>query len=207
MRPWRLYNIHRPWNNKEITEGLVIYDVDGICPPFGAPSTNMFQSTFVIKFNIVSYTFIRCFSSWKFTSTYGLDNKLTYVLSHPSKFYLLDCGISGSTYYDLHSDLAKYMDLLPINEFEFCDPSMAAVPEAISMVPYFTSGAIGTRLSSRKVWFDALKSDPMTELLLKIVKNPVLSDLWSNLDKLHSVCRQPARLGNFSLEHGVFYMK
>ena len=84
---------------------------------------------------------------------------------------------------------------------------MSDAPTAISMVPYFTSGAIGTRLSSRKFWFDALKSDPMTKLLLKIVKNTVLSDLWSNLDKLHSVCRQPARLGNFSLEHGVFYMK
>ena len=83
--------------------------------------------------------------------------------------YLLDCGISGSTYYDLLSDLAKYMDLLRINKFEFCNPSMAADPEAISIVPYFTSGAIGTRLPSRNVWCDALKSDPMTKILLNIV--------------------------------------
>ena len=47
----------------------------------------------------------------------------------------------------------------------------------------------------------------MTNLLLNIVENPGLSDLWSNLDKLHSVYRQMARQGNFYLAHVVLYIK
>ena len=47
----------------------------------------------------------------------------------------------------------------------------------------------------------------MTKLLLDIFENNGLSDLRSNLEKLRYVYRQPARLGNFSLEHGLLYMK
>ena len=64
---------------------------------------------------------------------------------------------------------------------------MAAAPVAISMVPAFTISGIYTRLTNKKLWFDTLKSNPMTNLLLDIVENPGLSDLRSNLEKLHSV--------------------
>ena len=76
---------------------------------------------------------------------------------------------------------------------------MASDPAAISMVTAFTSGPIGTLLPNEKLWYDTLKADPMTKLLLDIIKNPGLSNFWSNLDKLHSVYQQPDRLETFPL--------
>ena len=76
---------------------------------------------------------------------------------------------------------------------------MAAVPVVIYMVPEFTSGAIGTRLPNKIVWFESLKCDPTTNILIGINENNGLSNLLSNLDKLHSIYHQPALLGNFYL--------
>ena len=151
----------------------------------------MFQSTFGIKINIASDTLIRSFSSYEFTSTYEINNKLTYVLDHLSNVYFLDCCIPGSTLYPLLSYLTKLLDHLLIDEFGFCDTSMAAAPAAISMVPYFTKGDIGTLHPNKKIWFDSLKYDSMTNLLVEIVENTDLSSLRSNLEKLHSVYHQP----------------
>ena len=64
---------------------------------------------------------------------------------------------------------------------------MAAAPAAISMLSAFTYGDIGKHLTPKKVRFDALRSEPMTNLLLEMIKNPGFSNLRSNLDKLHSV--------------------
>ena len=84
---------------------------------------------------------------------------------------------------------------------------MAADPAAISIFPSFTSGAIGTRLPRKIVWFEALKYDPTTNIFIAIVENTGLSDLRSNLYKLHSLYCQPAHMGTFYLEHGVLHMK
>ena len=84
---------------------------------------------------------------------------------------------------------------------------MSDAPTAISMVPYFTSHTIGTSISNEKIWFDAHNYDPITNLLINIVENPGLSNFRSKLNKLHSVHRQPTRLGNLPLEHGVLYRK
>ena len=84
---------------------------------------------------------------------------------------------------------------------------MAATPAAIYMVPDFLSGKIGTRLPNKKVWFGALKSDPMSNLLIEITKNNGLINLRSDLEKLYSVYLQQALLCNFSLEHGVLYKR
>ena len=57
--------------------------------------------------------------------------------------------------------------------------------------------------SQKKVWFESLKADPKTNIFLDVVEKLGLSELRSNLNKLNSVYRSPAHLGNFYLEHGV----
>ena len=80
---------------------------------------------------------------------------------------------------------------------------MAATTAAISMFPDFTGSTIGMRLPKKKVWFESLKADPKTNIFLDVVEKLGLSELRSNLNKLNSVYRSPAHLGNFYLEHGV----
>ena len=73
------------------------------------------------------------------------------------------------------------------------------------MILDFSSGTIGMHLPEENIWFYTLKYNPVTKLLLEIIKNSGLFNLWSNLDKIHSIYRQPARLGNVSLEHCLLY--
>ena len=58
-----IYNKHISFDDKTITAGSWICDVNGICHPVGNPSTHMFQSNIGIKFNFSSDNFIRFFSS------------------------------------------------------------------------------------------------------------------------------------------------
>ncbi len=46
-----LYNIHQPDDDISVHTGTGVYSTDGICPPFASANSNIFDSTFGIKFN------------------------------------------------------------------------------------------------------------------------------------------------------------
>ncbi len=70
-----------------------MYSTDGLCPPFASANSNIFASTFGIKFNQGPETFIRPFSPFEYASCYRHDGDLTYTMSHASNFFLLDCDV------------------------------------------------------------------------------------------------------------------
>ena len=53
----------------------------------------------------------------------------------------------------------------------------------------------------------AFKNDPITNLLLKIVANPDLGDEKKYIQPLHSVYRQPARQGHFSINDNIIFIR
>ena len=75
------------------------------------------------------------------------------------------------------------------------------------MIPTFVNSAIGSRIPGNAVWQKVLKSDPMTNTLLKPIANPGLSMDKKTINKLYFVYRQPARQGHLTVKDGILYMK
>ena len=69
----------------------------------------------------------------------------------------------------------RRLDSICTENFEIFDPRLSHAPAAITMVPAFLNGAVGSRIPTNEVWLKALKNDPMTKLLLELVANPGLS--------------------------------
>ena len=90
---------------------------------------------------------------------------------------------------------------------EICDASLCHAPAAITIVPAFLNGTVSSRIPDNKVRLKALKSDPMTNLLLEIVANLGLSQNKSKIDTLHHVYHHPACQGQFTMRDGILYMK
>ena len=206
-RPRRLYNLHRPSDNTSVEAGSGVYGTSGLCPPFASPNTNIFGSTFGIEFTVKEDTFVRGVSAYEYTSTYNLDNDLTYTLSHPANFSLLDCGIPARTSSSIFKTVFTRLDSIRTENFELHDPSLSHAPAAVAMVPLFTSGAVGSRIPDETIWRKALKDDPQTNFLLRLVDNPGLADNKSDIDKLHYIYRHPARNSHFTSDNGILYLR
>jgi hypothetical protein len=206
-RPMRLYDIHRSFDSKAVTAGAGVYNVDGLCPPFSSPNSNMFASTFGIEFVVGSDTFVRPFCAYEYASCYRMTNDLTYSLSHPENFSLLATGVPVKTGRLLVSSLLSRLDSIRTEGFDLHHPSLSHAPAAVSMVPMYTSGAIGSRLPDNDVWRKALLHDKETKLLLDMIALPSLAESKEHISQLHHVFRQPARSGLFSVKDGILYMK
>ena len=63
-RAKRIYQLHRHGDNTDISAGAGIYDVDGLCPPFCAPDSNLFASTFGVEFTQDSHALVRPISPY-----------------------------------------------------------------------------------------------------------------------------------------------
>ena len=202
-----IYNIHRSGDNPHISAGAGVYDTSGLCPPFGTPNPNIFSANFGIEYDDGATTFVRPISPYEVSCCFCLNNDLTYALSHPANFGLLDCGIPSRTSRLFLSAILYRLESIRTENFEVHDPSLAHAPAAITMIPAFTNGAIGSRIPDSTVWIKALHDDPMTNLLLQIVANPGLAEDPANIKQLHSVYRHPARQGHFCVKDGLLYMK
>ena len=71
----------------------------------------------------------------------------------------------------------------------------------------FTNDAIGFRVPDRENWHKALREDPVTNLLLDIVENPVLSKSQGHINNRTFMYGLPACMGQFSVTDEILYMK
>ena len=92
-----IYQLHRAMDDKGVSAGSGVYCQSGLCPPFCASNSNAFASTFGIEFDFEGSMFVRPVSAFEVASCHGLDNDVTYSLSHPENFCLIDCGIPRAT--------------------------------------------------------------------------------------------------------------
>ena len=74
-----------------------MYCQSGLCRPFRDSNNNSFASTFGIEFEFGGNRFVRPASVFEVTSCHRLDKDVTYILSHPENFCLIDCGIPRAT--------------------------------------------------------------------------------------------------------------
>ena len=112
--------------------------------------------------------------------------------------------------------MLRRLDEMRTENFELRGPSSsdptakghASIPAPIAMIPAFTSGAVRSRLPDIRRWRSALLADPMTKLLLDLVQDPSGLENADKLHSLHSIYRQPARSGHFTVDlDGILYMK
>ena len=138
---------------------------------------------------------------------YRLYTKLTYTMTHPTNFCLLDCGVPAKTSLILLSAIMRRLDNICSKKFELIGPNTCASPKAIAMFSAFTNSTVGSWISDQQVWHKALKDDPTTNLLLGIVANPRLSTSSEHSNKLCSVYHHPDWQGHFTIEHGILCIK
>ena len=194
-------------DNNEITAGSGVYNTDCLCPTFGPDNPNLFSNTFGIEFEDDNDHLVWPMSAFEFVSAFGLDKEMTYSLSHPANFSLMDSGVPQRTSIAILSALTDRLDSLRLEEFELHDPSLRHAPSALCQISAFLNGAVGTKLPDNRHWSKALQDDPETKLLMRIVSNPGLAEEVKHINSLHSIYRHPARLGNFSTKDGVLFMK
>ena len=84
-------------DDKDVSVGSGAYCQSGLCPPFCASNSNAFASTFGIEFEFESSRVVRPVSAFEVASCHKLDKDVTYSLSHPENFCLIDCGILCTT--------------------------------------------------------------------------------------------------------------
>ena len=137
LRAKRSYNLHRPLDNNEITTGSGVYDSDYLCPTFGPDNSNLFSNTFGVEFTDNNETFVRPLSAFEFVSAFGLDKEITYSLSHPANFSLMDSGVPQRTSIAILSALTDRLDSLRLEEFELHDPSLRHAPSALCQISAF----------------------------------------------------------------------
>ena len=206
-RAQRVYQLHRSNDNVGISAGACVYDTAALCPPFCATNSNMFASTFGIEYNDGPTTFVRPVASYEVAKCYRLHDDLTYVLAHPANFLLLDCGIPLRTSSTFLNAITQRLDAIRTENFEIHDPLLSHAPAAITMVPAFLNGAIGSRIPDNSIWRKALHNDPMTRTLIELVANPGIAEDRERINSLHYIYRQPARQGSFTVKDGILYMK
>ena len=194
-------------DDKGISAGSGVYCVSGLCPPFCASNNNAFASTFGIEFEADGSKYVRPISAYEVASCFILDKDVTYSLSHPENFCLVDCGIPRSTSRLFLRALLQRLDAINSESFEISMPRQYAAPAATACIPAFVNGAIGSRIPDNHIWSQALTEDPMTCLLLEIVSSPSMAQSQAVVQKLDYIYRQPARNGNFSKKDGIAYMK
>merc|ERR1711966_236388 len=101
-----------------ISAGSGVYCQSGLCPPFCASNSNAFASTFGIEFDFEGSMFVRPVSAFEVASCHRLDNDVTYSLSHPENFCLIDCGIPRATSRLFLGAVLKRLDIInshPVN--------------------------------------------------------------------------------------------
>ena len=103
--------------------------------------------------------------------------------------------------------MLKRLESIRTENFDIHHPSRYAAPAAIAQVPAFTNRAVGSRIPGDTSWRQALRDDPVTNLLLDIVANPALGQSQKHIQPLNFIYRQPARQGHFSVRDGILYMK
>jgi len=206
-RPIRLYNIHRAMDNRNVEAGSGVYDLDGLCPPLTCPTSNTFCDKFGVEFTVESSTYVRPISPYEFVKCFRLSSDLTYSLSQPANFSLLDCGVPYKTATLLLESVLNRLDSIRAENFELLDPSQHCAPAAPAIIPAYVSGAIGSTLPDNDIWRKSLLADPMTASLIEIASNPSLAEEKTRIDRLHSIYRMPARRGHFTVENGILYMR
>ena len=95
-RPYRdkfIYNIHCSGKNLGISAGAGVYEISGLCPPFCASNSNVFASTFGVKYEAGGITLVRPISAYEMACCFQIDSELTYAISHPAKSCLLESGV------------------------------------------------------------------------------------------------------------------
>ena len=146
-----IYNIHHSGKNIGIFAGAGVYDISGLCPPFCASNSNMFAFTFGVYYEADGVTLVRPIPTYEIACCFRLDSDLTYEISHPEKFCLLDCGIPSRTSAVLLNTILKQLDKIRNENFDIFNPSRYSAPAAIAQVPDFTNGAVGSRIPDNKV--------------------------------------------------------
>ena len=101
----------------------------------------------------------------------------------------------------------KRPEIVRTENFEILNPSRYVAPAALAEVCAFTNGAVGSRIPDNNIWRRALCDDPVTNLLLDIVTNPVLAESTDHISPLDHIYRQPARQQHFSVKNGILFMK
>ena len=136
----------------------------------------MFAYTFGVENEADGVTLVQTISAYEIACCFRLDNELTYAIYHSSDFFLLDCGVTSHTSAVLLDTILNRLDKICNENFKIFNHSCYSAPAAIEQVPYFTNGAVGSRIPYNKVWQKDLKDDPMANLFLEIVTNPDLGD-------------------------------
>ena len=205
-RARRIYNLHRPGDNASVTAGAGVYSLDGLCPPFSSPNSNIFASTFGIEIDIEEKSYVRPISSYEMTLAFRLDKNLTYKISQPENFLLLDCGVPGRTSHLVFETINKRLQQIRIESFEVLDPAAQHAPAAISMVPCFLNGAVGVRLPTPESWADATKKDKDCQLMLQMLQSP--GDLIeANIRKVHYCYRDSLRRNLIMKENNALFIR
>ena len=154
-RPYRekcIYKIHRSDKNIGISSGDGVYELSIHCPPFCASNSNVFASTFGVEYEVDGVTLVRPISAYEIACCFRLDNELTYAIYHSSDFFLLDCGVTSHTSAVLLDTILNRLDKICNENFKIFNHSCYSAPAAIEQVPYFTNGAVGSRIPYNKVW-------------------------------------------------------
>jgi hypothetical protein len=202
-----IYQLHRSADDKNISAGSGVYCLTGLCPPFCATNTNVFASTFGIEFVVEEDTYVRPVSAYEYASCLRLDRDLTYSLSHPEFFCLIDCGISKATSRLFLGAILNKLDSVNVESFEVSMPRQIAAAAATAMIPTFVNGAIGSRIPDNCTWAIALTEDPVTNMLLDMVSSPAIAQSQEVVNKLPYIFRQPARQGHFIMRDKILFMR
>ena len=133
-------------------------------PRFCATNTNVFAYTFGIEFTVEDDIYARPMSAYEYASYLRLDRDLTYFLSHPDNFCLIDFGIPKSTSKLFLGIILNKLDAVNAENFEVSMPRQIAAPAATAMIPTFVNCVIGSRIPDNRVWATALTEDPVTNI-------------------------------------------
>ena len=134
-----------------------------------------------------------------------LDKDVTYSLSCPENFCLIDCGIPRATSRLFLGAILKRLDAVNEENFEISMPRQVAAPAAMALIPTFVNDAVGSTIPDNRLWAKVLTEGSITNLLLEIVSSPAMGQSQAVLQKLDYIYRQPARQGNFIIRDGILY--
>ena len=147
MRAKYIYQLHCAMDDKGVSAGSGVYCQSGLCPPFYASNGNAFASTFGIEFDFGGSRFVRPVSTFEVASCHRLDKDVTYSLSRPENFCLIDCGIPRATFRLFLGAVPKRLDIINKENFEISMPKQVAAPAATALIPTFVNGAVGSTIS------------------------------------------------------------
>ena len=129
-----IYQLHRATDDRGISAGSGVHCVSGLCPPFCASNSNAFASTFGIEFDCEGRKFVSSVPTFEVVSCHKLDKDVTYSLSHPENFCLVDCGIPRATSRLFLGAILRRLDSINEENFEISMPKQVAAPAATAMM-------------------------------------------------------------------------